>query len=262
MSTTPPRCCLTFRLCELVSNSRRIHTSFYYLLMLKIIFFSKKLPFIRIYAVIPIYRHSLMYDIEDRSKSILFFLVFFPHSFWTCTIKLLLFLFLFPLFFLLTPSLQISVFSLSVFYPPPRARLALAAPCFLNLSSFILFRSLLGSSNTRSESSYLLSFRSSTNLRFQLELLFSPFFPHPLSGPLYPGPCRSPSLSFSLLSPSRRLAHVHGRPLQFSPSHRLSPLRSDGAAPLAARKKGGPKRTSYFLCSDSDLGGPKWPPMM
>lgn len=225
--------------------------------------FSKKLPFIRIYAVIPIYRHSLVYDIEDRSKSILFFLSSFltlfghaPSSFFSLSLSFL------PFFCLLTPSFQISVFSLSVFYPPPRARLALAAPCFLNLSSFILFRSLLGSSNTRSESSYLLSFRSSTNLRFQLKLLVSPFFPHPLSGPLYPGPCRSPSLSFSLLSPSRRLAHVHGRPLQFSPSHRLSPLRSDGAAPLAARKKGGPKRTSYFLCSDSDLGGPKWPPMM
>ena len=34
------------------------------------------------------------------------------------------------------------------------------------------------------------------------------------------------------------------------------------ATPLAARKKGGPKRSSYFLCSDSDLGGPKWPPMI
>ena len=38
--------------------------------------------------------------------------------------------------------------------------------------------------------------------------------------------------------------------------------RSARAAPLAARKKGGPKRTSYFLCSDSNLGGPKWPPMI
>lgn len=67
------------------------------------------------------------------------------------------------------------------------------------------------------------------------------------------------------LSHSRHLApataSLHGP----SPSHLLSPLRYDpngGAAPLAARKKGGPKRTSYFLCSDSDLGGPKWPPMM
>lgn len=208
-----------------------------------------------------------MYSIVDRSKSILPF--FFLHSFRACTFIR------FPLppsilsLYLSSPSpslrpqsLQISVFSLSVFYPPPYARLALAAPCFLNLSSSILFGSLLGSSNTRSEVllSSLLSILHESSSQLEL-VLFSPFFPHPLLGPLYPGPCRSPSLSLFPsvpFTPSRS----RPRPLRLSPSHRLSPLRSSGAAPLAARKKGGPKRTSYFLCSDSDLGGPKWPPMM
>lgn len=98
----------------------------------------------------------------------------------------------------------------------------------------------------------------SAQTRSLLSLLSSPSFGPSLSRPL----SLSLFFSLSLLSPSRRLAHVHDRPLPLSPSHRLSPLQSGEAAPLAARKKGGPKRTSYFLCSDSDLGGPKWPPMM
>lgn len=63
------------------------------------------------------------------------------------------------LFLSLSPSLRpqslqiFSIFSLSlslsIFYPSPYTRLALAAPCFLNLSSSILFGSLLRSSNTR-----------------------------------------------------------------------------------------------------------------
>lgn len=170
------------------------------------------------------------------------------------------------LFFLRPQSPQISAFSLSVFYPPSHARLALAAPRFLNLSDSILFgSSLLGSSNTRSKVllSALLSILHESS--FQLELvLFSPFFPHPLSGPLIPAPVALPPPSPSL--PSGPLAAVSFTSMavlvRLSRSHRLSPLRSGGAAPLAARKKGGPKRTSYFLCSDSDLGGPKWPPMM
>lgn len=102
-----------------------------------------------------------------------------------------------PSLLLLTPAVSPNLCFLSIhFYPPPYARLALAAPYFLNLSRPILFGSLLGSSNTRSKvllSSLLLILHESSS---QFELFFSPFFPYPLSGPLYPGPCRSPSLSF------------------------------------------------------------------
>lgn len=110
-------------------------------------------------------------------------------------------------------SLQISVFSLSIFYPPPCACLALAAPYFLNLSGSILFGSLLGSSNTRSEvllSSLLSILHESSS---QLELVSSslPSFLTLFRAFFIPAPVAL-LLSF-LLSPSRRLAHVYGHPL-------------------------------------------------
>jgi len=142
---------------------------------------------------------SLIYNI-DRSKPILSFLSSFFTPFKHASSSdfpplpfCSLFLFLSPSY---TRSPLKSVFSLSVFYPPTYARIALAAPRFLNLSGSILFGSLLGSSNARSEVllSSLLSIlhESSARTRSLLSLLSL----HPLSGPLHPGPYRSPSLSF------------------------------------------------------------------
>lgn len=144
------------------------------------------------------------------------FLDFFLHSFQAPLSDSLFpspFLSLFPPCLFLRPqSLQISVFSLSVFYPPPYARLALAAPYFLNLSGSILFESLLGSSNTRSEVllSSLLS-RSSTNLRPNSNSSSSlPSFLTLFRAFFIPAPVAFPLFLSSLLSPSRCLAHVYG----------------------------------------------------
>lgn len=192
-----------------------ILSSFYYFLMLKIVSFS--IAFLYSYLRRNPHLSSLTYVYCGPVEIYSTFLVFFLHSFRACTFHQILSLSLFSPSFPSPPSydrsLQISVFSLSVFYPPPCACLALAAPYFLNLSGSILFGSLLGSSNTRSEvllSSLLSILHESSS---QLELvssslpsfltLFRAFF-IPASVALL--------LSF-LLSPSRRLAHVYGHPL-------------------------------------------------
>lgn len=136
-------------------------------------------------------------------------------------------------------SLQISVFSLSVFYPPPYARLALAAPCFLNLSSYILFGSLLGSSNTRSEVllSSLLSILHESSSRLEL-VLFSPFFPHPLLGPSLSRPL-SLSLSFSLSScplHAVSLTSTSSTALSFAPPFPVTIQRSRAAGGTEKRR--------------------------
>lgn len=168
-------------------------------------------------------------------------------------------------------DLPFSPFTFPIFF-----LILLAAPCFLNLSighpPSLLPWYILRERDPTLSSLFLLTnppriFVSASELvllSFSL-LSFQPLFPGPFSSlslylSLYP------SFSLFLLasvpfSSSRSCAGLFG----LSPSHLLSLLRYDPsgrAAPLAARKKGGPKRTSYFLCSDSDLGGPKWPPMM
>lgn len=176
-------------------------------------------------------------------------------------------------------DLPFSPFTFPIFF-----LILLAAPCFLNLSighppSLLPWYILRERDPTLSSLSLFLLTNPprifvsaselvllSFSLSFSLSLLsFQPLSPGPFSSlslylSLYP------SFSLFLLasvpfSSSRSCAGLFG----LSPSHLLSLLRYDPsgrAAPLAARKKGGPKRTSYFLCSDSDLGGPKWPPMM
>lgn len=112
---------------------------------------------------------------------------------------------------------------------------------------------------------HLPSSRSFTNLRLSSNSFSSLAFSFDFLRPLCPTPLSfSVSVPFflSLLSLSR--FHIHAG--VFDSLLRAPPfsvaVRTGRAAPLAARKKGGPKRTSYFLCSDSNLGGPKWPPMM
>lgn len=142
------------------------------------------------------------------------------------------------------------VFSLSTFYTPPYDR-PLAAPRFLNLylSDSYSIRSLVHDRRGPP----IFSLLDPPRIFVSVQLVFSFAFFRPLS----------PFLSIPF-SPSRFHAHA-GRRLQLSllraPPFSVA-VRTGRAAPLAARKKGGPKRTSYFLCSDSDLGGPKWPPMM
>lgn len=149
--------------------------------------------------------------------------------------------FSFPLLTSAVSSNLLCFLSLSIFYPSPYTRLALAAPCFLNLSSSILFGSLLRSSNTRSEVLLfsLLSILHESSSQLELVLLFSHFFPHPLSGSLYPGPCRSPSPSFFPsvpFTPSRSCPQPSSTALSFAPPFPVTIRRSRAAGGTEKRR--------------------------